>query len=709
LKTHKGFIPHIAGLRGFAVLLVIFQHFGVRGFDAGFIGVDIFFVISGFLITGILIDEYLNTRDRKTRAGSISLKGFYLRRARRILPAALVVTLSIAVFSWFTNNTSRFNVVANDAIWSTLFSANIHFALQSTDYFQIGAAPSPFQHFWSLAVEEQFYFIWPALIMLALALRGLKIRGKRVTWQRRFFAIFLGTTVISLSLMIWTFSSQPSLSYFLTSSRAWELSVGALAAMFVRSKKLPNKFLESKLLAYSPLPLLLLSLVFIRSDNFGYTLPLAVIAALILVSKPSNSTDLDVKLLSSRVPRFVGNISYSLYLWHWPILTFGTELGYADSLLGKVGLATLAFGLSTLSYYFVELKFQKISIPKFSRDNSKKLSKMTWIITSSALVLGVVAIPSAALQPEVQVFVTGLLAKPQTNAALNPATKPSPTTRPTKSPTVGDWFTLRQAEIAASNKDIGDRGSLTADQISEINRVSSGGTWAQKTDFTCTWGDCTLGQPSAPLKMLLLGDSHALMYHTTFTTMRHNGIQLFVKSFTTVECPNVLDIASVPFRSDLDSKFIDRCDKIHPAAIEYLRREGPVFDYIVLSDLSPSGSNYIRDAASYIKSLKAFGKKIVVMGQAPASKDLSSCLNRDYSNYALCSGRKPSSIQDYRTAQRTGVSFGDLGALFCIANFCPILVGEAPTATRGHLTDVSAASIAPYFLDFLKDAKVPAK
>jgi peptidoglycan/LPS O-acetylase OafA/YrhL len=138
----NSFIPHIAGLRGIAVLLVVLGHFGIPGFAAGFIGVDVFFVISGFLITGILVEEYERSRDPETRVGSISLKNFYLRRARRILPASIVVTITIVLFSWFTNNISRFGTIAGDAIWSTLFSANLNFAIKATDYFQIGAAPS---------------------------------------------------------------------------------------------------------------------------------------------------------------------------------------------------------------------------------------------------------------------------------------------------------------------------------------------------------------------------------------------------------------------------------------------------------------------------------------------------------------------------------------------------------------------------------------
>jgi hypothetical protein len=250
---------------------------------------------------------------------------------------------------------------------------------------------------------------------------------------------------------------------------------------------------------------------------------------------------------------------------------------------------------------------------------------------------------------------------------------------------------------------------LTNNQISEINRVSTGDTYTEKTDFSCSWGECELGAPTAKTKILLIGDSHALMYHPTFSAIGRRGESLFVKSFTTRECPNVLDATKVSLRSDLPKVFVDSCINLHPATLSYLRTFGHKFDYIVLSDNSPIDTRYVTGAAEYLTSLKGFGSQVVVLGQAPVSKDLSSCLNRDYSNYFECSGKKPSSMQDYQASQKAGVAFGDLGSLFCIGNFCPLLIGDAPTTARGHLTDVSASGIAPYFLDFLKGAKVPAK
>lgn len=703
MSTKSNFIPQIAGLRGLAVLLVVAQHFGVPGFDAGFIGVDIFFVISGFLITGILLDEYSKSRDPESRIGGISLKAFYLRRARRILPAATVVTLAIVVFSWIVNNSSRFSVVLNDAIWSTLFSANINFAMKSTDYFQIGAAPSPFQHFWSLSVEEQFYFIWPALILAALAFRGLRFRGKLVSWQNRLFFLFTVTTLTSIAFMVVSFYFEPSLSYFLTVSRAWELSLGAVAAIFIRSEKGLEFQNKAKYLAYLPVPLLVISLLLVRSNNFAYTLPLVVIAAAIFVAKPADTRDWDARALSGRIPRFFGNISYSLYLWHWPVLTFGTELGFGETFTDKAMLFALAIGLSTLSYYFVELKFQKISIPKFYIDNSVAPSKSAWISAATALTVGVLALPSVAVQPATQTYVASLFERP--------AIEITPTFTPTPQPTQeedADWFTKRQAEIQASNEAIAKAGKLSDKQISEINRVADGTSYAQGFGFTCSWGDCTLGSPTAKTRILLIGDSHALMYQATFSALKQAGQDIYVRSLIVGMCANFSGTRAIQKDSEPETR--KSCIEHHEKVLDHAASYGKFYDYVVMSDSKVFDPEfYIEDATRFAVAVSRAGGKTVVLGQAPVAKDLTTCLDKSYSNYRECSGGRPTSLHDYTVARNADAAYGDLGSLFCVKNYCPLMIGDSPITARGHLTDVAGVQIAPYFLEFLKEATVPPK
>jgi peptidoglycan/LPS O-acetylase OafA/YrhL len=702
MSTKSNFIPHIAGLRGIAVLLVVLGHFGIPGFTSGFIGVDVFFVISGFLITGILVDEYERSRDPETRVGSISLKNFYLRRARRILPASMVVTIAIVLFSWFTNNIARFGSIAGDAIWSTLFSANLNFAIKATDYFQIGAAPSPFQHFWSLAVEEQFYFIWPTLILGALTLRALRYRGKLVNWQNRLSALFVAMTVLSILVMVMSFTFQPTLSYFLTVSRAWELSIGALGALAVRYyPEFVTKVFPEPVRKWAPFALLAASMFFITSNNFGYTLPLIVLASLIVVTKQAGSQDWDAKLLSTKPISFIGNISYSLYLWHWPVFTFASEMGFAENYLQKALLIGLSIVLATLSYYFVELQFQKIPLPKFRIDTSMPLSKPKWLTGSVVLLIGLYALPAVAVQPGTQSYLASVFnARPGAEEIL-PSPSPTATTPAYEG---DDWFTRRQDEIRASIDAIAKAGKLSDKQISELNRVADGKSYASGAGFTCNWGDCTLGLSNAKLRILLLGDSHALMLQPTFYELAKSGKDLYVRSMTSGSCVNVKNSRSMlPFGN---LKNVEPCVEMHNQIEKHLDSLGYKYDLIILSDGENFiQENYVADATVYASYVSRHGKKTIIVGQAPYGGER--CLNKDYSNYQNCSASKRSSIHDFQTAKRAGVQYADLGSLFCVKNFCPLLIGDAPVSGDYHLTDASARGIAPYFLEFLESAEVP--
>ena len=217
----------VEGLRAVAVFLVIFSHLGFPGFQGGFIGVDVFFVISGYLITSLLAAEYAKKAHDRQGYGSISIPGFYLRRARRILPAALTVILAVVVASRLLLNELRVEQVRHDALGTLLFGSNINSINQATDYFAQGLAASPYQHYWSLAVEEQFYLVWPALFLVTMA-HGLRVSSVSLRWRTR-----VGITIGALGAasLVWSVvatASNPISAYFSTFTRAWELALGAL-------------------------------------------------------------------------------------------------------------------------------------------------------------------------------------------------------------------------------------------------------------------------------------------------------------------------------------------------------------------------------------------------------------------------------------------------------------------------------------------------
>ena len=705
MTNRSAYVPHITGLRGLAILVIMLFHFQVPGFQEVFTGVDIVFVVSGFLMTGSLISEYSRSLHPEKRIGRFSLKNFYFRRARRLLPASAIVTVAILIFSWFFNNPARFNQVLNDGIWNALFATNLNFAVAGTDYFKFGQAPSPFLHFWSLAVQEQFYFVWPPLMLAVLAFRGLRLRGALVSWQQRLRLLFLGTTIVSMLAMVIMFYFQPTVTYFLTLTRVWELSIGALIAIDLRNEdsyihRLPNWVKQL------PIPLFVISLFVVREDNFGYTMPLLIAACFLMVAKGANAKDWDIRFLSSKPMTYIGERSYSLYLWHWPILVFSKELGFPQTVEAKLILLAICIALAIPSYRFIEVPFQNIKIPEFKVDLSEPIMKIKWVAGSATLVATILLIPSVVVQPGTQAAIASIIPKSQfVDIEINTPKVPIGTVG--ESVATEGWLKTRQAEIRASNEAIAKAGKLSAKQIGEINRVSNGESYAQGFGFTCTWGDCTLGNPAAKTKVLVLGSSYALMYAATFAAMNQSGQSIFVQMFTAPACPNA---TSDKFLKKMkDQEFYDGCIKIHDAVRTHVSGKRGFYDYVMLSDQNWNGVDYSKSAVEYVNSVKVAGAKTISLGQPPADKDLAGCLNRDYSNYSSCSNTRKSSASDYFVAQQAKVAFGDIAKLFCLDTFCPLLIKDAPTAANGHLTDESAASIAPYFLDFLRDAQVPSK
>jgi hypothetical protein len=216
--------PDIQGLRMVAVVAVLLDHM-IEWPSGGFVGVDVFFVISGFLITGLLLREH-------DRTGTISFSGFYRSRIRRIAPAAasvLIVTVTPARFAF---GSARFISTAWDSMWAFLFAANWHFAALGTDYFEATGPVSPIQHFWSLAVEEQFYFVWPWLMLLIFVLAGRRGQWDKSRAGRAAGIAMIAITAASLAWALWEAANNPTWAYFSIFLRTWELGVGALIAVF---------------------------------------------------------------------------------------------------------------------------------------------------------------------------------------------------------------------------------------------------------------------------------------------------------------------------------------------------------------------------------------------------------------------------------------------------------------------------------------------
>jgi peptidoglycan/LPS O-acetylase OafA/YrhL len=331
--------PDVEGLRAVAILLVVLYHFGVPWLKGGFVGVDVFFVISGFVITGLLL------RERKS-TGHNSVLGFYARRCRRILPAASLVILVTVIATYVLVGPASGNGVAGDGRWSAAFLADFHFA--SPDSNPLSAVGN----YWSLAVEEQFYLVFPAAFLLAARSQA------RFTLHRR-LAIALGAVIVaSYTLSVVQSTSHERLAYFSPFTRAWELALGALIAVgTAQLKQIPLRIAVP--ITWLGLGAIVYSALVFRSlaDYPGWKVALPVLGAAMIIVGGVAVPRFGTESLLGLIPlQWLGKRSYSLYLWHWPVLILASE--YLGTSLGlwfvKPALVLLAIVLSMGTYRLVE-------------------------------------------------------------------------------------------------------------------------------------------------------------------------------------------------------------------------------------------------------------------------------------------------------------------------------------------------------------------
>ncbi|MEX5540385.1 acyltransferase family protein [Pseudomonas poae] len=330
----------IDGLRAIAVLAVVLFHFGVPGVTGGFVGVDVFFVISGFLITSIIW--------RERQAGRFSFVEFWARRARRILPALFVMIVATLVAGWFLLAPKDYEELGRAAHYQVIFTSNLLFARQH-GYFEAASDIKPLLHTWSLAVEEQFYILFPLLLTL------LSSRLKH--WRLALFGVLL----VSFGMSVWAVEHEPQKAFFLLHLRAWELLAGAMLAVMPAREWRASPAL-AQCVSLAAMGLILIAVFGFDSNTAfpGATALLPVLGVVGLIWANGQQYTWVGRLLSSRLMVGVGLISYSWYLWHWPVFVYANYAavdGLSATELG--GLMLLSLVLGYLSWRFVETPFRE--------------------------------------------------------------------------------------------------------------------------------------------------------------------------------------------------------------------------------------------------------------------------------------------------------------------------------------------------------------
>jgi peptidoglycan/LPS O-acetylase OafA/YrhL len=357
-----GYRPALDGIRAIAVLAVIGYHFDYGWLQGGFLGVDIFFVLSGYLITSLLLAEH-------TKSGAINLVAFWYRRAKRLLPALFLVLVVVAI--WIGANASPFELPMrrDDLFWTLFYGANWHFIASGQDYFAQFASASPLRHTWSLAIEEQFYLAWPILIAIALWL------GRRRPAVVATLCI-VGIAASALAMALLYDPGDPSRAYYGTDARAHQLLVGALLAVLmwefgsrplaVRARRV------GPAVAVGAAIVLAVSFALLSDQNpvyyEGLSLILALTTAALVWGVETVPSGPIARVISLRPVAWIGQISYGLYLWHWPvILAIPGAWGPLDNLPGSIGLSgerlAITFAAATCSFYLLEQPIRRGVVP----------------------------------------------------------------------------------------------------------------------------------------------------------------------------------------------------------------------------------------------------------------------------------------------------------------------------------------------------------
>lgn len=672
------FIPHVQGLRAIAVLFVVLYHFWPGRLTGGYIGVDIFFVISGFLITAHLMREL-------TATGTVRLGQFWARRARRLLPASLLVLLfcAVAVMSPYLMPTSALPNEVREILASTFYVENWYLALNSADYLNHAGSPTTVQHYWSLSLEEQFYVMWP-LIMLLAAWIGVKwFRGER---RRTVIAALGVVTVVSFVFCVIFTITNPAPAYFVTFGRMWQFGIGALVAL-VPLLRVRNAIGSFVLGWAGILTLLYAAFTFDGQTPFpGYMAALPTLgAAAVIAASNTERWWYPTRLLAIRPAQFVGDISYSLYLWHWPLIVIAPSVPFWGlTIYHRVALLALCFVLAWLTKRFVEDPARGWKVLT-SRPARVTLWSSLAAMVVVALVAGTAWLVNAPLYNQGTRDIASLQENPPECFGAASVLDPS-----------------------CADADF-DGEILPAPGFAGIDRPEHPQCFVQLTDsrpVSCTFGS---DDPGAP-RVALIGDSHAYQLLSTFQRMAdENGWQLVTWfkgacpwNTTPLSTPGAFGAACTEWRARVQNAIDDAdLDAVFTAAIATTPYSSAGYD-----------SAYAAAVAGYREAWSTVldrGIPVITVVDNPVwETDPNKCLRtRDVTE---CDAVRADVLvaEDPLKDAASGLDAAtllDFTDVYCGAELCAPVVGGANIyRDQDHLTVTFADTLAPWYTDAIETA-----
>jgi peptidoglycan/LPS O-acetylase OafA/YrhL len=671
-RTVRKFRPDIEGLRAIAVTLVVLSHLSL-GFSGGYVGVDVFFVISGFLITRQLMNEF-------NRQNRISFLGFYARRAKRILPAATVVIVATVLALWEWDSPLRLRHDVIDGVFSAFSGINWRLAAAGTNYFNVGVQQSAFQHYWSLAVEEQFYVIWPALLLLV----GL-LAGRR--WGRQVSLIWalIAIMAVSLGLSAATTVSSPSWAYFGTQTRAWELALGALIGVTVTMWTRMPPALACQMSWAGLIMIAVSALTFDAGTVYpGTAAILPVLGSGFVIAGGCPGWKRSGESVLKRKPfQVVGGMSYSWYLTHWPFFVIlPLALDHALTLPDRWLVLGGSFVLAAVMFYAVEHPIRSASV--FGVHRGFSLSMGGVLVSCSVVVALLVANQGTS-------FSSG-----GTVQAL------------------GKDATTTQVEAAV----------LAGARLKDLPPVTPSLVQAHgdqpKTSNPCLVQDsdpnlapeslCTFGDPNAVRTIAVMGDSHANSWipaYEQFGKTNHWKVIEFAKA----ACPPGV------YPNDVDpitNRLYTQCNTWRTAVFNRIKQLRPAYVLVASElrtlDIDTSGM------VETVHTLQAAGARVIYQEDTPNPEKVGSvpdCLALHPKDIQTCAlNRKVPATRLEGMIQRkvetaavteAGAKLIDPSNWYCTGATCPpVIDGIVVYSDNSHTTATYTAWLAPVLNAALK-------
>ncbi|MFD9326593.1 acyltransferase family protein [Streptomyces sp. NPDC060065] len=652
--------PDIQGLRAVAIMMVVSMHCGILDIHGG---VDVSFVLSGFLIGGQLFAEIEKT-------GKVSLTKFWARRFRRLTPPMALVIVGTAALAWMYGSPLRFRAYMEDGLSASLSFLNWRLVETGTDYFANDGSQSPYQHFWSLGIEEQFYVVAPLVLVVVVWI------SRKIFRNRALVALFLMAVIGGSFYQGWsqTAENQP-LAYFSTHTRIWEIACGVLLALAAPLVSRMNTGVAA-VVSWLGLGTVLVTAMLISDETPlpGYAVAGPVLGAVMIIAGGCANPRFGAeRLIDNPVLDFVGNVSYGWYLTHWPLLVLWPSITDREfTFQDRLRVAVLSFLVAVLLHYAVERKFKK-NVKLVARPwKGVFTGGFTTAGTAGAMVLATIIPLNLATSASSSTLAVGFTSQASVKDAVH---------RTELSATV-------QSALQSTPKNFAKRGCIDNFDVKKFEMRDG----------------CVAGDPEGTKTLVLMGDSHAWQWNDVYHEI---GKELGVRVVTIAKGGCSPQIYRIIYPT-VNREYTE-CDSWRESAFAELKKIQP--DVLVIADRARQEANRSGAEASF-KVFKETGAKLVYMTDTPQpGQNVPDCLATHIDDISLCNRKEWQALEyteframEREVAEKYGAEIIDTAPAFCAVDVCPAVIGDQVVYfDNSHITSSYSKTLKPFLKPALEE------